>query len=116
MPSPDLSDIAGQTPVSSLPPPSQYHLRHPRTQSSSNNSPADIIDVDDETISEPEAEGLVSDSAESAESSDRPAAKKQKKGAIHEDDVSEDELSTTELELRKCIQYHDLGMLIDLHV
>ena len=108
MPSTDLSDIDGKTPVSSLP----CYLRHPRTQSSSSR-PANIIDIDDKTVSEPEVEDLVSDSGESAEPSDRPAAKKRKKRAIHEDDVSEDGLSTAELALRKCMQYHDPGMLTD---
>lgn len=112
MPSLDLSDIDGWTSISSLPPPSQYHLHHLRTQSSS-NIPTNIINMDDETFSKPEAEDLVSDSAKS---SDHPAAKKWKKEAIHPDDMSKDGLSKTELDLSKCIQYCDPGMLTDLYV
>ena len=97
---------------SSQPPPSQYHLPCHRTQPSSSH-PADIIDIDNEISSEPEAEELVSDPAESSR---RPVAKKPKRKAIHKDDISEDGLSETELDLSKCILYRDYGTLTDLNI
>ena len=110
MRSSDQSDMT--TVSSSHPPPSQYHLRRHHTQPSSSN-PADIIGIDNETPSEPEAEELVSDPAESARC---PAAEKWKRKAVHNDDISEDGLSETELDLSKCILYRDYGILTDLHI
>ena len=110
MRSSDQSDMT--TVSSSQPPPSQYHLPCHCTQPSSSH-PANIIDVDNEISSKPEAEELLSNLAESSR---HPAAKKLKRKAIHEDDISEDGLSETELDLSKCILYCDYGILTDLHI
>jgi len=92
------SDPLDQDPMSSLslPQPSQYHLCNCHILPSSSNS-SEPIEIDDSNPSEPAVEEI--------SDPEPPAAKKRKGKAVHKDDISEDGLSETELELSKSITY-----------